>query len=264
MSYPTRATGKLNIANLTDCRHTHSFIIPKTTQAIGPSLIVATTLASRLLRTCNLHMHASVQLALFENPLCPSSPLHVITIVASGTMLALASPPPFVTNRGGGGGGGRDNDDVGCPVCRRRYESFGPKRKIIEGGCGHARCFECCCRDDGGASPAGCSTCRERPPLSGTGGGKHGGGYGGGRGGGRSIGSSAGSVVSAGGGGAHYFGGGRESGFQSYAASIASGSSRASGDSFAGHRDYAGIRARVSSPRPPSVISLLSRFTVNL
>ena len=159
-----------------------------------------------------------------------------------------SSPPTFVTYGIG--------DNV-CPDCRRRYESFGPKRKIIEGGCGHARCLECCTRRDI-TSPAGCPQCERPPSLSTDGLGKHNGGSGG---------SSAGSCGSiggiGGGGGGHYVGGGgRESGFQSYAASVSSDSSsrNSSVDSFAGHRDYAGIRARVSSPRPPSVISLLSRY----
>ena len=73
--------------------------------------------------------------------ICATCTLTNILHLSLGTILPLPSsplpPPPFVTYGG---------DNV-CPDCRRRYESFGPKRKIIEGGCGHARCLECCRRD---------------------------------------------------------------------------------------------------------------------
>jgi hypothetical protein len=117
---------------------------------------------------------------------------------------------------------------------------------MLEGGCGHARCFQCCCSSQ--ESQSGCPQCHSSRSSNN---GERNEGSSGGEGSGSGVGAP--------------IGGGRESGFQSYApsvASVVSGSgSGIRGDDRGSQRDYFdypgdSVSTAASSP-PASVISLL-------
>ncbi len=178
--------------------------------------------------------------------------------------LSPASMPPLPEHDGDDDIDFADDDDSSasfssefCPACHRGYECRGGRRKMVEGGCGHARCFDCCAKEDG---EDGCPQCRAAvnarpgPPIEAVVKMRNG-----------SSGSGEGSSGGGGGGGPH---GGRESGFQSYAPSVASNNSNGGGRDSA---DYVPSRPPQRPPPPPpirrgggcpsppaSVISLLS------